>query len=53
MPDANTDTWTPLDEVARGLLKWASEKNARPQSGALVELHTTGGKTEWNATTYA
>lgn len=53
MPDASTDTWTPLEEVARGLLTWASEKSARLEGGALVELHTTGGKTEWKATTYA
>jgi len=39
MPDANFDSWTPLDTVADRLVAWANN-DGRPANGALVKLVT-------------
>ena len=46
MPKADTSTWTSLDFVSDLLFSWADESGQRPPSGSLVQLVTTGGKTE-------
>lgn len=45
MPKADTTTWTPLGFVAELLFKWSSS-GERPPNGSLVELVTSGGRTE-------
>ncbi|XP_012692716.1 dihydropteridine reductase-like [Clupea harengus] len=45
MPDADFGSWTPLEYVAEMFFSWASG-SARPASGSLMQLVTTGGKTE-------
>lgn len=46
MPKADTSTWTPLDFVAQQLFQWSAGREDRPQSGSLIQLITTDGKTE-------
>eukprot|EP01094_Clydonella_sp_ATCC50884_P027921 TRINITY_DN822_c0_g1_i1.p1 TRINITY_DN822_c0_g1~~TRINITY_DN822_c0_g1_i1.p1 ORF type:complete len:231 (-),score=74.56 TRINITY_DN822_c0_g1_i1:105-797(-) len=46
MPSAKWDDWTPLPTVAELLFSWTTS-DARPESGALVELVTKDGKTEF------
>ncbi|KAM9835477.1 dihydropteridine reductase-like [Syngnathus typhle] len=45
MPDADFGTWTPLEYVAETFFKWATDVD-RPVSGSLMQLLTSGGKTE-------
>jgi len=45
MSKADFSTWTPLDFVASTLEQWVKGEG-RPASGSLVQLVTTGGKTE-------
>lgn len=46
MPDANTDNWTPLTDVAEQLLKWSNGQD-RPASGSLLTIQTANKKTEF------
>ena len=46
MPKADTSSWTPLEFVAQQLYQWSSSQDERPESGSLVQLITTDGKTE-------
>ncbi|XP_048365874.1 dihydropteridine reductase [Sphaerodactylus townsendi] len=48
MPDADFSSWTPLDFVADTFYDWATGKN-RPGSGSLIQVETSGGKTELTA----
>lgn len=45
MPDADFGSWTPLDFVAETFYNWTTGVE-RPASGSLMEMVTTGGKTE-------
>ncbi|XP_006629235.1 dihydropteridine reductase [Lepisosteus oculatus] len=45
MPDADFGSWTPLDHVAETFYNWSTGVS-RPSSGSLIQLVTTGGKTE-------
>jgi len=46
MPQADFQTWTPLQFVAELLFKWASEQGEhRPKNGSLVQLITKDGHT--------
>ncbi|XP_066505063.1 quinoid dihydropteridine reductase a [Hoplias malabaricus] len=45
MPDADFSSWTPLDYIAETFHSWATG-SGRPVSGSLIQLVTTGGKTE-------
>ncbi|XP_014378351.1 dihydropteridine reductase, partial [Alligator sinensis] len=45
MPDADTSSWTPLEFIAETFYDWITGKN-RPNSGSLIQVITTGGKTE-------
>ncbi|XP_030626407.1 quinoid dihydropteridine reductase a isoform X2 [Chanos chanos] len=45
MPDADFGSWTPLEYIAEMFYSWATGSN-RPASGSLIQLVTTGGKTE-------
>ncbi|KAM3831187.1 dihydropteridine reductase isoform 2-T2 [Vipera latastei] len=45
MPDADFSSWTPLDFIAGTFYDWIIGKN-RPDSGSLIEVATTGGKSE-------
>ena len=48
MPDADTSTWTPAEEIARELCEWATNDNQnRPGNGALVRVETENSKTKW------
>ncbi|XP_054855869.1 dihydropteridine reductase [Eublepharis macularius] len=49
MPDADFSSWTPLDFIAETFHDWVTGKN-RPGSGSLIQVVTTGGKTELTAT---
>jgi len=46
MPKASTEDWTPPAAIAEEVCKWA-ENEGRPSSGALVQIHTHTGKTEF------
>lgn len=46
MPKADTSSWTPLVFVAEQLYHWSSSEEGRPESGSLIQLITTEGKTE-------
>ena len=46
MPKADFGSWTPLEFAAELMWKWAEDSQNRPKSGALVQLITSGGKTE-------
>ncbi|XP_017570529.1 dihydropteridine reductase [Pygocentrus nattereri] len=48
MPDADVGSWTPLEYIAELFYKWATGEE-RPASGSLVQLVTTGGKTQETA----
>ncbi|XP_043400548.1 dihydropteridine reductase isoform X3 [Chelonia mydas] len=45
MPDADFSSWTPLEFLAETFYDWIIGKN-RPSSGSLIQVVTTGGKTE-------
>ncbi|XP_005517875.2 PREDICTED: dihydropteridine reductase [Pseudopodoces humilis] len=45
MPDADFSSWTPLEFIAETFYDWITAKN-RPSSGSLIQVITTGGKTE-------
>ncbi|NWQ98489.1 DHPR reductase, partial [Burhinus bistriatus] len=45
MPDADFSSWTPLEFIAETFYDWVTRKN-RPNSGSLMQVITTGGKTE-------
>ncbi|XP_074847848.1 dihydropteridine reductase [Carettochelys insculpta] len=45
MPDADFSSWTPLEFLAETFYDWITGKN-RPSSGSLIQVVTTGGKTE-------
>ncbi|KAF1598393.1 UNVERIFIED_CONTAM: Dihydropteridine reductase, partial [Eudyptes robustus] len=45
MPDADFSSWTPLEFIAETFFDWVTGKN-RPNSGSLIQVITTGGKTE-------
>ncbi|KAL7863600.1 hypothetical protein SRHO_G00125840 [Serrasalmus rhombeus] len=45
MPDADFSSWTPLEYIAETFHSWATG-SGRPASGSLIQLVTTGGKTE-------
>ncbi|KAF2976487.1 hypothetical protein EK904_014307, partial [Melospiza melodia maxima] len=45
MPDADFSSWTPLDFIAETFYDWIKGKD-RPSSGSLIQVITTGGKTE-------
>ncbi|XP_026702967.1 dihydropteridine reductase [Athene cunicularia] len=45
MPDADFSSWTPLEFLAETFYDWITGKN-RPNSGSLIQVITTGGKTE-------
>ncbi|XP_010001430.1 PREDICTED: dihydropteridine reductase [Chaetura pelagica] len=45
MPDADFSSWTPLEFIAETFYDWITGKN-RPNSGSLIQVITTGGKTE-------
>ncbi|NWU93036.1 DHPR reductase, partial [Upupa epops] len=45
MPDADFSSWTPLEFIAETFYSWITGKN-RPNSGSLIQVITTGGKTE-------
>ena len=46
MPKSDFSSWTSLEYVAQLMHNWASNGEARPKSGSLVQLHTKGGQTE-------
>ncbi|KAI2656991.1 Dihydropteridine reductase [Labeo rohita] len=48
MPDADFGSWTPLEYIAETFYSWATG-SGRPASGSLIQLVTTGGKTEASA----
>ncbi|XP_069781220.1 dihydropteridine reductase-like [Narcine bancroftii] len=45
MPAADFSSWTPLEFVAETFYNW-TDKASRPASGSLIQLITTGSKTE-------
>uniref|UniRef100_A0A4W3HU07 Dihydropteridine reductase n=2 Tax=Callorhinchus milii TaxID=7868 RepID=A0A4W3HU07_CALMI len=45
MPNADFSSWTPLEFIAETFFNW-TEKSTRPASGSLIQLITTGNKTE-------
>ncbi|XP_044536726.1 dihydropteridine reductase isoform X1 [Gracilinanus agilis] len=45
MPDADFSAWTPLEFLVETFHNWITGKN-RPSSGSLIQVVTTGGKTE-------
>ncbi|NWS02021.1 DHPR reductase, partial [Motacilla alba] len=45
MPDADFSSWTPLEFIAETFYDWITGKD-RPSSGSLIQVITTGGKTE-------
>ncbi|NXD75735.1 DHPR reductase, partial [Halcyon senegalensis] len=45
MPDADFSSWTPLEFIVETFYDWIAGKN-RPSSGSLIQVITTGGKTE-------
>uniref|UniRef100_A0A8B9CBZ8 Dihydropteridine reductase n=2 Tax=Anserinae TaxID=2068722 RepID=A0A8B9CBZ8_9AVES len=45
MPDADFSSWTSLEFIAETFYDWITGKN-RPNSGSLIQVITTGGKTE-------
>ncbi|XP_035388341.1 quinoid dihydropteridine reductase a isoform X2 [Electrophorus electricus] len=45
MPNADFSSWTPLEYIAETFHSWATG-SGRPASGSLIQLVTTGGKTE-------
>ncbi|XP_055783307.1 quinoid dihydropteridine reductase a [Salvelinus fontinalis] len=45
MPDADFGSWTPLEYIAETFFSWATGAD-RPASGSLMQLTTTGGKTQ-------
>ncbi|OQR86972.1 dihydropteridine reductase [Achlya hypogyna] len=47
MADADFSTWTPVEEIGDKLVEWAQAPSARPASGGLVTVTTTGGKSAW------
>ncbi|KAK7137783.1 hypothetical protein R3I94_013435 [Phoxinus phoxinus] len=48
MPDADFGSWTSLEYIAETFYSWATG-SGRPASGSLIQLVTTGGKTEASA----
>ncbi|XP_005990483.1 dihydropteridine reductase [Latimeria chalumnae] len=46
MPDADFSSWTPLEFVAETFYNWTTGAVSKPSSGSLIQLITTGGKTE-------
>jgi dihydropteridine reductase len=46
MADADHSTWTPLNTVAELFYNW-TQGSGRPENGALVQLFTKEGKTEF------
>ncbi|XP_042325715.1 dihydropteridine reductase [Sceloporus undulatus] len=48
MPDADFNSWTPLDFIAETFYDWVTGKD-RPSSGSLIQVVTTGGKTHLTA----
>lgn len=48
MPDADFDSWTPLDTVAARMVAWAKNED-RPANGALVKLVTKNKVTTFEA----
>lgn len=48
MPDADFSSWTPLEFIAETLYAWITGKT-RPTSGSLMQVVTTGGKSELTA----
>ncbi|KAL3312467.1 hypothetical protein Ciccas_008940 [Cichlidogyrus casuarinus] len=46
MPEQDTSSWTPMEYVSELLVQWVQEPVQRPESGALVRLHTSRGTTE-------
>ena len=47
MPDADTSTWTPLEEVANKYAKIATGADTTVESGTLLTVETAGGKTTY------
>ena len=48
MPDADTSTWTPAEEIARELCMWAENTDEqRPGNGAMIRVETIDNKTDW------
>ncbi|XP_017330363.1 quinoid dihydropteridine reductase a [Ictalurus punctatus] len=45
MPDADFSSWTPMEYIAEMFYSWATGSE-RPASGSLIQLVTSGGKTE-------
>ncbi|XP_040453408.1 dihydropteridine reductase isoform X2 [Falco naumanni] len=45
MPGADFSSWTSLEFIAETFYNWITGKN-RPNSGSLIQVITTGGKTE-------
>ncbi|XP_043428826.1 dihydropteridine reductase [Prionailurus bengalensis] len=45
MPEADFSSWTPLEFLVETFYDWIIEKN-RPNSGSLIQVVTTEGKTE-------
>ncbi|XP_062991605.1 dihydropteridine reductase [Elgaria multicarinata webbii] len=45
MPDADFSSWTPLDFIAETFYDWVTGKS-RPGSGSLIQVVTSGGKTD-------
>ncbi|KAH0616287.1 hypothetical protein JD844_027298 [Phrynosoma platyrhinos] len=48
MPDADFNSWTPLDFIAETFYDWVTGKD-RPSSGSLIQVVTTGGNTHLTA----
>ncbi|KAJ3395124.1 hypothetical protein HDU84_002698 [Entophlyctis sp. JEL0112] len=46
MPDADTSSWTPLEDLTAKILAWADKKDSVP-SGSLLRVLTKGGKTDF------
>ena len=48
VPDADTSTWTPAEEIARELCLWADNADGeRPGNGAMVRVETVDDQTKW------
>lgn len=48
MPDADLSTWTPVEEVADRLVRWA-EKEDVPENGAMYKVTTSAGVTSYTS----
>ena len=50
MPDADTSTWTPVEDVANEVAAWVLDAEKRP-SQTLSEVTTVGGVSSWKSVT--